>query len=105
MSPIGPSLVYRVGGSVTAPLLIDKVEPEFSEEARAAKAQGAVTLYVHVNPSGKAVNIRVLHGLGFGLDEKAIEAVKKWKFRPGMKKDEPVSVEATIEVNFRLDVR
>jgi TonB family protein len=94
--------VYRVGGGVTAPTLLYKVEPEYSEEALSAKYQGAVLLYVQVDPSGKAVNMRVLHSLGMGLDEKAMEAVKKWKFEPGLKDWKPVTVEAQIEVNFRL---
>jgi TonB family protein len=94
--------VYRVGGGVSAPVLVYKKEPEYSEEARKAKYQGTVTLYVEVDPSGKAVNIRVLHSLGLGLDEKAIEAVKQWKFKPGMKDGKPVTVQASIEVNFRL---
>jgi TonB family protein len=94
--------VYRVGGGVTAPQLVYKKEPEYSEEARKAKYQGTVTLYVEVDTTGKAVNIRVLHSLGLGLDEKAIEAVKQWKFRPGMKDGRPVPVAASIEVNFRL---
>lgn len=94
--------VYRVGGGVSAPVLVYKKEPEYSEEARKAKYQGTVTLYVEVDTSGKATNIRVLHSLGLGLDEKAIEAVKQWKFRPGMKDGKPVPVAASIEVNFRL---
>jgi periplasmic protein TonB len=94
--------VFRVGGGVTAPALIYKVEPEYSEEARKAKYQGTVLLYVQVDSSGKAINMRVLHSLGLGLDEKAMEAVRKWKFKPGMKDGKPVTVEAQIEVNFRL---
>jgi periplasmic protein TonB len=94
--------VFRMGGGVTAPALIYKVEPEYSEEARKAKYQGTVLLYVEVEPSGRAVNMRVLHSLGLGLDEKAMEAVKKWKFRPGSKDGKPVTVVATVEVNFRL---
>jgi len=94
--------VFRVGGGVTAPALLFKVEPEYSEEARKAKYQGTVLLYVQVDPTGKAINMRVLHSLGLGLDEKAMEAVKKWKFKPGMKDGKPVTVEAQIEVNFRL---
>ena len=94
--------VYRVGGGVTAPTLLVKVEPEYSEEARKAKYQGTVVLYVQVDASGKAVNMRVLHSLGLGLDEKAMEAVRKWKFKPGLKDGKAVTVEAQIEVNFRL---
>jgi TonB family protein len=94
--------VYRVGGGVTAPVLLFKKEPEYSEEARKAKYQGTVLLYIEVDPSGKATNIRVQHSLGLGLDEKAIEAVRQWKFKPGYKDGKPVTVAATIEVNFRL---
>jgi TonB family protein len=94
--------VFRVGGGVTAPTLLSKVEPEYSEEARRAKYQGTVVLYVEVYPDGKAHNLKVLRSLGLGLDEKAIEAVNKWRFRPGYKDGKPVAVQATIEVNFRL---
>jgi TonB family protein len=94
--------VFRVGGGVTAPALLLKVEPEYSEEARKAKHQGTVLLYVEVDPSGRATNIRVTRSLGLGLDEKAIDAVKKWKFIPGRKDGKPVTVAAVIEVTFRL---
>jgi TonB family protein len=94
--------VFRMGGGVSAPALLSKVEPEYSEEARKAKYQGTVLLYVEVDATGRAQNIRVLHSLGLGLDEKAMEAVKKWRFRPGMKDGKPVTVVATVEVNFRL---
>ena len=94
--------VYRAGNGVTKPELLKKVEPEYSEEARKAKYQGTVVLYVEVDPSGKAINPRVVRSLGLGLDEKAIEAVRKWKFKPGYKDGKPVTVAATIEVNFRL---
>ena len=94
--------VFRVGGGVTAPSLLYKVEPEYSEEARKAKYQGVVLLYVEVDAGGRAQNIRVLHSLGLGLDEKAMEAVRKWKFRPGYKDGKPVRVVAEVEVNFRL---
>ncbi len=94
--------VFRVGGGVTAPTLLQKVEPEYSEEARKAKYQGTVVLYIEVDPAGRPTNIRVQRSLGLGLDEKAIEAVRKWKFSPGKKDGKPVTVAATIEVNFRL---
>jgi len=94
--------VFRVGGGVTAPALLFKKEPEYSEEARKAKYQGTVLLYIEVDPNGRATNIKVQRSLGLGLDEKAIEAVKQWKFKPGYKDGKPVTVAATIEVNFRL---
>ncbi len=101
-SGLGPA-IYRAGaGGVSAPALLFKVEPEYSEEARKAKYQGTALLYVTVDPSGRATNIRVVRSLGLGLDEKAIEAVRKWKFKPGYKDGRPVPVAATIEVNFRL---
>jgi TonB family protein len=94
--------VFRVGGGVSAPTLVYKEEPDYTEEARAAKLQGTVVLYVEIDPTGKAINIRMLRGLGLGLDEKAVEGVKKWKFKPGEKDGTPVTVAVTIEVNFRL---
>jgi TonB family protein len=94
--------VFRVGGGVSAPVLLFKKEPEYSEEARKAKYQGTVVLYVEVTEDGKAANMRVLRSLGLGLDEKAMEAVRQWKFKPGYKDGRPVKVAATIEVNFRL---
>jgi TonB family protein len=89
-------------GGVTAPVLLFKKEPEYSEEARKAKYQGTVLLYIEVDPSGKATNIRVQHSLGLGLDEKAIEAVRQWKFKPGYKDGKPVTTQTTVEVQFRL---
>jgi len=94
--------VFRVGGGVSAPQVLYKVDPEYSEEARKAKYSGTVVLQLVVDASGKAQQIKVVRSLGLGLDEKAIEAVTKWKFRPGVKNGQPVAVMATIEVNFRL---
>jgi len=93
---------FKVGGGVSPPTLLYKVEPEYSEEARKAKYQGTVVLSVVVDATGKAVEPHILRSLGLGLDEKAIEAVKKWKFKPGYKDGKPVAVIAQIEVNFRL---
>jgi TonB family protein len=87
---------------VSAPALLYKVEPEYSEEARKAKYQGIVVLRVIIDASGRATNAEVVRSLGLGLDEKAMEAVKKWEFRPGYKDGKPVAVMAQIEVNFRL---
>ncbi len=94
--------VYRVGGGVSAPSVLYKVDPEYSEEARKAKYSGTVLISLVVGPDGRATNIKVVRSLGLGLDEKAMEAVAKWKFKPGTKSGSPVAVQATIEVNFRL---
>lgn len=93
---------FRVGGGVSAPSVLFKVEPEYSEEARKAKFQGTVVLSIIVDPTGKARDIRVIRPLGLGLDEKAMEAVMKWRFKPGLKDGAAVPVQATVEVNFRL---
>ena len=98
----GVELNGRIGGAAVAPVLLYKVEPEFSEEARKAKYQGTVLLTIEVGEDGKPHAVRVIRGLGLGLDEKAIEAVSRWKFRPAMRNGRPVRAPATIEVNFRL---
>jgi protein TonB len=94
--------VYRVGGGVSAPRAIYDPDPEYSEEARHAKFQGAVLLWVIVGPDGRPRDIRVQRSLGMGLDEKAIEAVRRWKFEPSTKDGHPVAVQVNIEVSFRL---
>lgn len=94
--------VYQPGGGVSAPKVLSMVEPEYSDDARKAKYQGAVLLAVVVDERGVVRDVRVLRPLGLGLDQKAVEAVAQWKFRPGTKDGKPVAVQATIEVNFRL---
>ena len=93
---------YRIGGEVSAPQLISKTEPEYSEEARKAKYSGSVLLSIVVDANGLPRDIKVVRPLGLGLDEKAIEAVMKWRFRPGMKGGRAVAVQAQVEVTFRL---
>jgi protein TonB len=89
-------------GPTTAPTLLYKIEPEFSEEARKARFEGTVVLWAEVDAGGRAVNVRVLRSVGLGLDEKAIAAVSQWRFKPGTHNGKPVPMPATIEVNFRL---
>lgn len=93
---------YTMGGGVTAPRTLFAPDPEFSDEARKARHQGTVQLWAVITPDGRAVNIRVTRSLGMGLDEKAIEAVKTWRFAPGTKDGHPVAVQVGIEVNFHL---
>jgi periplasmic protein TonB len=99
--PAGLSSVHRERG-VTPPQLVYKVEPEFSEAARKAKHQGVVVLTIEVDPSGNVRNVRVRQSLGLGLDEKAIDAVSHWRFRPGILDGKPVTTEAVVQVNFQL---
>ena len=96
------SQAVRVGGGVTAPSLLSKIEPEYSEEARATKLQGTVLVKVVVDTDGLAKDIQVLKSQGMGLDEQAVIAITQWKFKPGMKDGVPVPVLAQIEINFRL---
>ena len=87
---------------VTAPRLLSKVEPEYSEEARKVKLQGSVMLRIVVDERGRAESIEVTQGLGLGLDERAVEAVKKWRFHPGTRAGRPVPTSAIVQVTFRL---
>jgi protein TonB len=93
---------YRIGGGVTQPTLVHKEEPEYSEEARKAKWQGTVQLEIVVDEKGNPKELKVKRSLGMGLDQKAMEAVAKWKFTPGMKDGKAVPVIAVIDVSFRL---
>jgi len=94
--------VKHIGGGVSAPVVIYQVEPEFSEEARKAKAAGNVLVNLWVDEQGRPQHVHVLRGVGMGLDEKAVEAVKQYKFRPAMEGGKPVLVELNIEVNFQI---
>ena len=94
--------VYKVGSGVSAPMVIFKRDPEYSEEARKAHLWGSVVLTLVVGADGTPRNIKVIRPLGMGLDERAVATVGEWRFRPGTKQGNPVAVLATIEVNFRL---
>ncbi len=94
--------VYHIGGGVSAPIPIFTPEAEFSDEARRAKYQGVCLISLIVDAQGNPQNPRVVRPLGMGLDEKALEAVRKYKFKPAMKGGTPVPVMMSIEVNFRL---
>jgi TonB family protein len=98
---VGPG-IFHVGEGVSAPRALYTPEPEFSEEARKAKYQGVVVLNIIVGPDGRVHNPRVVRSLGMGLDEKAIEGVKTWKFDPSKKDGRAVAVEMNIEVAFNL---
>ena len=92
----------RIGGGVSAPVLLYSVEPEFSEEARKAKVAGNVLVNIWVDEKGVPVRARVLKGVGMGLDEKAMAAVKQYRFKPAMEGGKPVMVEMNVEVTFQI---
>lgn len=95
--------VFHVGGGVSPPRVVYQIDPEYSQKAREAKRQGTCTLMLVVDTAGHPTNIRVASSLGMGLDEKAIEAVKQWRFKPSIKDGHPVRVEIAVEVEFHLD--
>ena len=94
--------LMKVGGGVAAPELIHSVEPEFTEDARRANFQGSVSIRLIVDSQGNPQNVQLVHHLGMGLDEKAIEAVQQYKFKPAVYQGHPVSVQIVIEMNFHL---
>jgi len=94
--------LMRPGGGVSAPQVIYSVDPEFSDEARRAKYQGICVVSVIVDAQGNPQRVHVIRPLGMGLDEKAVEAVRQYKFKPAYYQGHPVAVEVNIEVNFRI---
>jgi protein TonB len=91
-----------VGGGVSKPVPIFVPEAEFSEEARKAKFSGNVLVYLWIDTNGKPSHVRVARGVGMGLDEKAIEAVRKYQFKPAMKDGKPVLVDMYVNVEFTI---
>jgi periplasmic protein TonB len=94
--------IYVPGRGVTAPHALYDPDPEYSDEARRVKYQGDVVLSVIVDAAGNVRDLQVARSLGMGLDEKAVDAVRKWKFAPGMKDGHPVAVQVDVEVKFRM---
>jgi periplasmic protein TonB len=92
----------RIGGGVSAPVLVFSVEPEFSEQARKAKVSGNVLVNIWVDEKGNPSHVRVLRGIGLGLDERAVEAVKQYKFKPALENGRPVMVELNVDVTFQI---
>jgi protein TonB len=94
--------VYHVGGGISAPTAVSAPDPEYTEEARRAKTQGTCVLWLIVDSQGRPRDVRVVRGLGYGLDAKALDAVRQWRFNPSMKDGKPVDVQISVEVAFHL---
>ena len=99
-----PSRVYPPGDGVTVPVLVREVKPQYTSEARKARIQGTVMLDVVVVEDGTVGEVKVSQSLDqeYGLDEQAVNAVKRWGFKPGTKDEKPVPVRVSIEMTFRL---
>ena len=94
--------VKQIGGGVSAPVLVYGFEPEFSEEARRAKFSGNVLVSLWVDEKGVPLHVHVIHAVGMGLDERAVAAVKQYRFKPAMENGKPVTVEMNVEVTFTI---
>lgn len=94
--------IYRVVGGASKPVAIYSPDPQYSDEARRARLQGRVELQMIVDETGRPRNIRVVQSLGLGLDEEAVKAAEKWRFKPGMKDGKPVPVVAFLDIGFHL---
>ncbi len=92
----------KIGNGVSAPVVVSAPNPQYTNEARAEKVSGSVLVQVQVSEDGLPTNVRVVRGIGYGLDEKAIEAVKQYRFKPAMKDGQPVKVAMNIQVNFQI---
>lgn len=107
---IGPGSGSNIGGAgerghrgrMSRPKLLYMVEPEYSEEARKSRFQGTVVLRIVVDTGGRATEVHVVHGLGLGLDEKAIQAVGLWRFEPARQDGKPIPASAIVQVTFHL---
>lgn len=96
-----PQYVKIVPG-VTPPEVVKKKNPKYTREAREAELEGIIIVEADIGPDGRVHDARVLRPLGMGLDERAVDAVKKWKFKPATRDGHPVGVQVTVEVSFRL---
>jgi len=92
----------HIGGNVSAPTIVFRVEPEYSEEARKARYEGTVLLEAIIKKDGRVDVLHLLRSLGFGLDQSAIQALKQWRFRPAMQDGKAVDAILNIEVSFNL---
>ena len=97
-----PETPSHIGGSVSPPRVIRSVDPTYTQDARRAMISGNVQLYLWVDKDGNPSHIRVVRGIGHGLDERAVEAVRQYKFRPAMRDGQPVMVDLYIDVNFQI---
>jgi len=100
--PVALDVVTDAGPRVKPPELKQEIEPRYTQEARIARHEGRVLLEADISAGGTVHNIRLVESLGLGLDERAVEAARQWRFRPARKDGDKVAMRATLEINFRL---
>ena len=93
---------YRPGSGITAPAILREVKPDYTEDARRRGLSGDVVLEIVVKSDGRVGAVRVMQGLGAGLDQRAVEAVRQWRFSPARRLGTPVDVLVEVAVEFRL---
>jgi len=93
---------YRVGGGVSGPAVVYRIEPEYSEDARKARQQGTVVLQALIRRDGSVDVVHVVRSIGFGLDQNAIDALKQWRFRPATRNGQAIDFTLNVEVRFTL---
>jgi len=95
--------IYKVGEGIRAPMVLFQPLPSYTDEARAARVEGIVLLQAVIRKDGRATDVKVLRGIGYGLDQKAVDIITtEWRFEPGTMNGQPVDIQANIEVSFRL---
>jgi len=93
---------YRPGSGISAPAIIREVKPDYTEEGRRRAIEGDVVLEIVVRADGSVGNVKLLQGLGAGLDQRAMEAVREWKFSPARRYGTPVDVIVEVAMEFKL---
>jgi protein TonB len=94
--------VNRIGSGVTAPIPLNSVEAHYTKEARKARIQGNCYVSVVIDANGMPQNPKVIRSLDPGLDQNALDAVSKYRFKPAMKDGHPVPVMLTIQVSYKI---
>jgi protein TonB len=97
-----PDKLHHLGGKVQNPVVLFSASPKYSQQAKRAKYSGRVMVYLWVEKDGTPSHIRVVRGAGMGLDEKAVEAVTQYKFKPATLKGQPVTVDLYVDVDFQI---
>jgi TonB family protein len=93
---------YRPGSGIEPPRLLREVKADYTEDARQRSISGEVVLEIVVRRDGSVGDVRILRGLGGGLNDRAVQAVRQWRFAPATRLGSPVDVIVEVGVEFRL---